>query len=122
VGFYGEAVKKKDELIESLPSEGFLKVSRSGERAMDSGQRAALIRKGNELLNQGDFATAKRIFLTTGYTAGIERIADRHYEDGDLFEALRLYWLAPSQRKKDAMVERMAAALQTMLHEEKGSE
>lgn len=114
--------KKEEELIKSLPSEGFLKVSRSDRRNIDPGQRAALIRKGNELLNNGDFHTAKRIFLTTGYTSGIERIADRHYEDGDLYEALRLYWQAPAERKKEQLIERMAAALQYVLHEGEGSE
>lgn len=114
--------KKEEELAQSLPSEGFIKVSRSEKRNIDPGQRAALIRKGNELLNKGEFKTAKRIFLTTGYTSGIERIADQHYEDGDLYEALRLYWLAPAERKKEQIVERMAAALKYMLHEEEGSE
>jgi hypothetical protein len=115
-------VSKKDELINSLPSEGFLKVSRADRSKVDPSQRAALIRKGNELLNKGEFQTAKRIFLTTGYTAGIERIADQHYEDGDIYEALRLYWVAPAEHKKEQILERMAAALTHMLHEEKGSE
>ncbi len=115
-------MSKKDKLIKSLPSEGFLKVARADQSSIDSKQRAALIRKGNKLLNEGDVHTAKRIFLTTGYTAGIEYIADQHYKDGDLYEALRLYWLAPSQHKKEQIVERMAVALKKMLHEEEGNE
>ncbi len=109
---------KKDDALKKMPVEGFLKVSPQKKEGFSAQQKAALIRKGNELFNGGDIPTAKKIFLTTGYTYGIERIGDYYRKKGDPYEALRMYWLAPSQKKKEQLVEEMTQVVRTWLAEE----
>lgn len=96
-----------------LASPGFIKTT--DRPALDGSQRAALIRKGNELYNSGQIDAAKRVFLTTRYTDGLRRLGDYYYEKNDILEAFRMYWLAPDQRKVDYLVERMAGVVREWL-------
>lgn len=107
------------DILKKLPPSGFLKVSRETPAPMKKEQRAALIRKGNELFNKGDFNLAQRIFLTTKYSDGLIRIGDRYAEGGKPLEALRLYWAAPSPEKAAMIVERIAKVMHEWLQEEK---
>jgi len=109
---------KKDDVLKNLPKEGLIKVSSSGRRQIDSAQRSALIRKGNALFNDGDIETAQRIFITTGYSDGLERVGDYFREKGDILEALRMYWIAPAPGKKENLVEQCAAVLQYWISQE----
>ncbi len=111
---------KKDDLA-GIPREGFIKVDSHKLASLSGEQKTALIRKGNELFNAGDFEKAKRIFLTTGYTDGIIRMGDYYFGKRDPLEALRMYWLAPAPDKKDMIVERIARVLQNLLKEEGSS-
>ncbi len=101
-----------------MPREGFLKVVAPPRTEVDSSQKAALIRKANQLFNEGDIATAKKIFLTLGYSDGIIRAGDHHYKKAEYWEAWRLYSLAPSQSRMDFLVERMAAVLREWMRDE----
>ncbi len=109
---------KKDDALEKMPNEGFLKVNSQKRKGFTPEQKATLNRKGNELYNNGDIQTAKRIFLNTGYTYGIERIGDYYRKQGDTCEALRMYWLAPSNKKKQELVKEMSQVIRTWLSEE----
>ncbi len=100
-----------------FPREGFLKVVKPEPAALDSSRKAALIRKGNELFNQGDVQTAQRIFLTLGYTDGIIRAGDYHYGRADYFEAYKLYSLAPAPEKVSFLIERMAGVVREWIRE-----
>jgi len=94
-----------------MPREGFLKVIAPSRTEVDSSQKAALIRKANQLFNEGEVVTAKKIFLTLGYSDGIIRAGDYHYKKAEYWEAWRLYSLAPSKSRMDFLVERMAAVI-----------
>lgn len=107
--------------LAGIPREGFLKVGRKASTSLSGPQKAALIRKGNELFNAGHVEQAKRIFLTTGYADGITRLGDYYYQKRDLYEALRMYWLAPAPEKKDKIVEMMASTVHQWLNEDGGS-
>ena len=107
-----------EESLKHIPREGLLKISRSDETAVQGPQRVALIRKGNELFNAGMIEQAKRVFITTGYGDGLSRIGDYYYDKEEPLEALRMYWMAPSPRKVENMMERMAAIVQKWLKEE----
>lgn len=107
--------------IAGIPEEGFLKVARQDRAPLSGGQKTALIRKGNELFNAGKIDQAKRIFLTTGYTDGLVRVGDYYYKRQDLFEAIRMYWLAPAPDKKEMIVELMASTVHRWLKEDGGS-
>jgi hypothetical protein len=111
--------KKTEELLRLIPDEGFIKLTRDGEgKSLSRQQKTALIRKGNELYNQGKYELAKRIFITTGYSDGMLRLGDLYYKKQQILEAFRMYCLAPSKGKVDTMVENMAYVIKHWLTEE----
>lgn len=107
------------DILKKLRPSGFLKIAGSTPATMKKEQRAALIRKGNELFNKGDLKLAQRIFLTTKYSDGLIRIGDRYVQEGKPIAALHLYWVAPAPEKAAVLVERFAKVMQQWLHEEK---
>lgn len=109
---------ENENVLKQLPKEGFIKVSSSGRKKLDPAQRSALIRKGNALFNSGDIKTAQKIFITTGYSDGLERVGDYLKEQGEIFEALRMYWIAPAPGKKQQLVEECAAVIQHWINQE----
>ena len=102
---------------EELAAKGFIKTSRESGPAISAQQRTVLIRKGNELFNQGRIDQAKRIFLTAHYTDGLIRIGHYYEKQNKPLEAFRMYWLAPERRKADYMIERMAGVIREWLRE-----
>ena len=100
-----------------MPKQGFLKIVAPERPAVDPVRKAALIRKGNQLFNDGEVDTAKKIFLTLGYSDGITRVGDYHYKKNDYWEAYRLYSLAPAPDRIEAMAQRMAGVLREWLQE-----
>jgi hypothetical protein len=107
------------EAPQNLPPGGFTKVSRESVQPLSREKRAALIRKGNELINRGELDLAGRIFSTTGYTDGMIRLGDRFFKDGKPVDALRWYRKAPCPDKADALSARMARVVREWLKEEK---
>jgi hypothetical protein len=112
-------MKDKD-VLKQYPSAGFLKTSSTHKPNLSLQQKSALIRKGNEFFNSGEIAKAKRIFLTTGYSDGITRLGDHHYQNNDMIESLRMYWIAPDQHKISVLTERIAHIIKSMLNEKEG--
>lgn len=102
-----------------MPREGFLKVVAPAKTAIDSTQKAALIRKANQLFNEGNVSTAKKIFLTLGYSDGIIRAGDHHYKKAEYWEAYRLYSLAPSKEKMNFLIGRMADVIREWMKDDK---
>jgi hypothetical protein len=100
-----------------MPKEGFLKVVAPEKTKVDPASKAALIRKGNQLFNDGEVDTAKKIFLTLGYTDGIIRAGDYYYKKCEYWEAYRLYNLAPAPAKVDYLIERMAGVVREWISE-----
>ncbi|GAB4422780.1 MAG: hypothetical protein OHK0011_02120 [Turneriella sp.] len=47
-------------------------------------QRAALIRRGNELFNQGRYFEAGRVYTTVGYKTGLIRLGDLFYFEKEM--------------------------------------
>ncbi len=87
---------------------------------MENEERIALIRRGNELFNQGDFKNSLKIFLATNYKDGIIRVADVLYFDKkDKFNAIKLYKKAGHQKVIDEFAERAAQLIQLLLAEDK---
>ena len=108
-----------DKLKELIPTEGFIKVTGEINKSLTKEQKAALIRKGNALFNEGKYEVAKRIFMTTGYSDGLIRLGDHYYKKKEALEAFRMYSLAPSKRSVDRMVEKMASIIRAWLKENK---
>ena len=96
------------------PHPGFQKVSKA---AVSSQQRAVLIRRGNQLFNEGRIEEAKRIFLTVSYGDGLIRLGEWYEKKKRPLEAFRMYWLASEQRKTEIMIEKMASVVRMWLKE-----
>ncbi len=104
------------DILKKLPAGGFLKIRAQGT-PLPREKRAALIRKGNELFNKGDFALAQRIFVTTRYSDGLIRLGDHYVKGGRPLEALRAYWIAPAPDKAAVIVEQIAQVMKRWLSE-----
>ena len=114
-----KARMNKLDILKKLPASGFLKIAAETPAPLPREKRAALIRKGNELFNKGEFGLAQRIFVTTKYSDGLIRIGDYYVKGGKPLEALRAYWLAPAPDKTAAIVEKIAQVMKQWLSEGK---
>ncbi len=106
----------KEDMLKHIPKEGFLKLTQD-KPDLPEEKRIALIRKGNDLFNNGRFDLAKKVFLTAGYSDGLVRIGDRLAEEHKSLEAFRMYWLARHPVKTDNFVEKMSLVIRQWLHE-----
>ncbi len=89
------------------------------EKVLTPKERILLIRKGNELLNDGDIDKAEKIFVTTAYKDGLIRIGDYYYFDKkNVFKALNLYFEAKYEKRIRELTERMALVLKKWLKDD----
>jgi hypothetical protein len=87
---------------------------------MESADKVALNRKGNILFNSGDIESARRIYLTTGYSDGLIRVGDQYKTQGRIMDALRMYWIAPDRNKAEPIIMQLSTVLQNLIHEKDG--
>jgi hypothetical protein len=92
----------------------FLKNTAPGS-VLDSADKVALNRKGNKLFNSGDIESARRIYLTTGYSDGLIRVGDHYKSQGRIMDALRMYWIAPDKNKADSIITQLSEIIQNLL-------
>jgi len=97
-------------LFEGKPGEGFFIKTKAAPDITGS-QRAALIRKGNALFNEGNIELAKRIFITLRYGDGLIRVGDYHFKRNEYLEAFRMYWMANEKVKSEKLIEKMAQVI-----------
>ncbi|WP_028974108.1 hypothetical protein [Spirochaeta cellobiosiphila] len=107
-----------DTALDMIPHDGFLKLTGDTQTNLTSAQRAVLIRRGNELFNQGKIDQAKRIFVTTSYTDGMIRVGDLYMKQNQPLEAFRMYKLAPSPDKTEFLIEKMSQIISGWIKEE----
>ncbi|ULQ60082.1 hypothetical protein K7I13_01770 [Brucepastera parasyntrophica] len=96
-------------------NEGLIKSTDSPLQGLTSEQKALLNRKGNELFNQGEVESAKRIFITTGYSDGLTRVGDFYTEKDKPIDALKMYWLAHNKRKAEPIIEKLALMIESII-------
>jgi hypothetical protein len=107
------------EEIRRKPAQGFVKTTGSSPRpALTGEQKAQLIRKANDLFNQGQYDLAERIYIATGYSDGMVRIGDVHFKRQRYREAMRLYQLAPDAGRVHKLAKRMALVVRQWLIED----
>lgn len=109
--------EKKGDIMKSIPVDGFIKIPKAGSAAISSRDRVLLVRKGNELINNGQIDQARRVFLTIGYSAGLIRLGDYYMENGMVLEALKMYKAASAKGKVESMTEKMAGVIRMWLEE-----
>ena len=105
----------KDSRLSASQRPGFIK---TGKSEISSSDKAALIRKGNEFFNSGNYETARRIFLTTGYSDGLIRMGDYYMKNKNPVDALKMYWIAPAPDRFEQISEQTAAVISKWLKEE----
>ncbi|MCK5675040.1 MAG: hypothetical protein KAH95_16790 [Spirochaetales bacterium] len=104
--------------MSALKRSGFIKTVKPEKNRITSSDKAALIRKGNELFNAGKFETAKRIFITTGYSDGLIRMGDYYIKNKNHADALKMYWMAPAPEQFELISEQTAMIISKWLKEE----
>ncbi|HRY72218.1 MAG TPA: hypothetical protein P5165_03240 [Spirochaetia bacterium] len=104
--------------FDRFSGECLIKTSDAPTQGMEGESKAKLNRKGNELFNRGEIETARRIFQTTGYSDGLIRVGDKYLEGGRPVDALKMFWLAKDEKRKDALVLQAVLAIQKLLAEE----
>lgn len=87
-----------------------------------SAEKAVLNRKGNVIFNSGDFETARRIFMTTGYTDGLARVGDHYSSKDQYLDALRMYWIAPDRTKAEPIIIKLSHIIQSLIKEDQNNE
>jgi hypothetical protein len=108
---------KKQEYLEHIPESGFVRLSKE-KTPLPASQKSALIRKGNEFFNRGQYELAKRVFITTGYSDGLIRIGDYYHKNKHHLDALRMYMIAPAPDRVETITEKMAAVLRRWLKDD----
>lgn len=97
---------------------GFIKTNEKPNDGLTSEQKVILNRKGNVFFNQGDVEQARRIFLATGYSDGLSRVADTYMEKNRELDALKLYLLAHNKRKSEPLIKKLAGLVSIMIEKE----
>jgi tetratricopeptide (TPR) repeat protein len=98
---------------------GFIRETSNGQLNINSQQKVTLIRKANELFNQGKIEESKKIFLTLRYTDGIVRLGNYYYQKKRFAEALRMYAHAPESGRLQAMAPEIAKVIRIWLMSDK---
>ena len=109
--------KLKKEIQNTQISEGFIKVTDSPVGTLNSEQKVILNRKGNELFNAGNIEGARRIYTTTGYSDGLNRVAEKSMDEGKELDALKLYLLAHNKRNAEPLIEKLAGIISSIIKE-----
>lgn len=110
--------KIKQKMNQVNQNQGFIKVTDAPVTGLTSEQKAILNRKGNVLFNQGEVESARRLFITTGYSDGLTRVGDYYaQEQNKELQALKLYWLAHNKRKSEPIIQKVATLISTLLNE-----
>lgn len=105
---------KKPEEFRRFEGAGLIKSTDLPVTTLASEQKAVLNRKGNEFFNKGEIESARRIFITTGYSDGLSRVGDYYATKGRELDALKMYWLARNRRKADPIIEKLAYLIKTV--------
>ncbi|MBQ0002507.1 MAG: hypothetical protein KBT21_03120 [Treponema sp.] len=98
--------------------EGFIKVTDQPVLNLSSEQKVILNRKGNILFNEGNIEAARRIYITTGYSDGLSRVADKYVESKQEIKALKLYLLAHNERKTAPIYEKIAKSISMLIQDD----
>lgn len=96
---------------------GFIKVTEKPLTTLNIEQKAQLNRKGNVLFNQGNIDGACSIFVTTGYSDGLNRIGDAYMKKDKPLQALKYYILAHNKNKMESVYEKLAQLISSVMKE-----
>lgn len=97
----------------------FFKSGDIQKNGLSSENKVLLNRKGNVFFNSGDIESAKRIFITTGYSDGLTRVGDFYQKKNQYLKALQMYEFAHNMRKIEPLLKLMADVIKIVLKKDK---
>jgi len=109
--------KLKKEIDEKQTFPGFIKTSDNPLNQLDASQKAKLNRQGNIFFNEGNIESARRIFISTGYSDGLTRIGDYYLKEHKELDALKFYLLAHNTRKTEPLLQKAAELISLLMQE-----
>lgn len=87
---------------------------------MTEKERVELIRKGNQLFNEGKIEEAGKIFLATDYKDGLVRVGDYYfYQEKKFYKAFFYYKKANYKKRLDEVYKKWAEVIRFLLEEDK---
>ncbi|MFN4244990.1 MAG: hypothetical protein ACK4F9_02445 [Brevinematia bacterium] len=87
---------------------------------MTEKDRIELIRKGNQLFNEGKIEEAAKIFLATDYKDGLVRVGDHYfYQEKRFFKAFLYYKKANYSKRLEEVYKKWAKVIHFLLEEDK---
>lgn len=107
----------KNQIDTRQDGQDFIKTTEKPLKGLSDKQKVALIRKANELFNNGKIEEAKKVYMATGYSDGLTRVGDKYAQKDRYMDALKLYTLAHNDRKKNPLIEKMAQIVSAMLED-----
>lgn len=102
-------------LLEKQILDGFIKVTDNPVQGLTSEQKVILNRKANAMFNAGNIEDARRIYITTGYSDGLTRVANHYMNKNESLKALKLYFLAHNKRDSEPIYENIAKVISILL-------
>ncbi|MEE3410864.1 MAG: hypothetical protein VZQ47_07060 [Treponema sp.] len=115
------ALNFKDVVEEKQIPDGFIKVTDRPVQGLSSEQKAILNRRGNVFFNNGDIESARRVYLTTGYSDGLIRVGDEYAKKKQTLKALKMYTLAHNTSKVGPIYEKIAATIGSLLKDDQNN-
>jgi len=106
-----------ENLIEKQIPDGFIKLTDKPVNGLTPEQKVILNRKANIMFNNGNVEDARRIFITTGYSDGLTRVGNYYMEKNQSLKALKAYFLAHNKRESEAIYEKIAQVLSSIIRE-----
>lgn len=107
----------KEEIDRKQGDQGFIKVTDNPVKTLNSEQKAILNRKANVMFNEGEIESARRIYITTGYSDGLTRVGNIYEEKNESLKALKQYVLAHNRSKAEPIYEQIAAIISQLIKE-----
>ncbi len=87
---------------------------------MTDKERVELIRKGNQLFNEGKIEEAGKIFLATNYKDGLVRVGDYYFfQEKKFYKAFFYYKKANYKKRLDDVYKKWAEVIHFLLEEDK---
>lgn len=100
--------------LANIPEEGFIRLPKPVQE-LSSHDKILLTRKANEMFNQGNFSQAEKIFLAVGYSSGLSKLAETHFEKNDFIRALLLFRAAHDEQRAEALTQRFVQVIRKWL-------
>lgn len=106
-----------DEQLKNFPEGSLIKTVDEPNKNLSPSEKVQLNRRGNTLFNTGELETARRIFQTTGYSDGLNRIGETYLSQRKPVDALKMFKLAHDEGRSNELIAKAAQAIRKMLED-----